>query len=238
MLINIAIVDNEKGVLENIRGILLDMLGDSKDIHIDMYEKAKDFLAAFEKTRYQILISDVDMPEMNGIEMGKKARERDPNIYIVFLTAYMEYAVESYRMEAYQYILKGDIEKRLPEVMGRLLDIVRKHSIKYCYIGADTQRVKMCEDDIIHILKAKGTKYTRFFTVEGEVRERIGIEKAFEKLDNDEFIMVDRGSVVNFRHIMKVKDNIIYLSNGNTVEASYARIKRVKENIRKYWEER
>ena len=41
MLINIAIVDNEKGVLENIRGILLDMLGDSKDIHIDMYEKAK-----------------------------------------------------------------------------------------------------------------------------------------------------------------------------------------------------
>lgn len=72
MLINIAIVDNEKGVLENIRGILLDMLGDSKDIHIDMYEKAKDFLAAFEKTRYQILISDVDMPEMNGIEMGKK----------------------------------------------------------------------------------------------------------------------------------------------------------------------
>ena len=44
MLINIAIVDNEKGVLENIRGILLDMLGDSKDIHIDMYEKAKAFL--------------------------------------------------------------------------------------------------------------------------------------------------------------------------------------------------
>ena len=41
MLINIAIVDNEKGVLENIRGILLDMLGGSEDIHIDMYEKAK-----------------------------------------------------------------------------------------------------------------------------------------------------------------------------------------------------
>ena len=237
-MIYIAIVDNEKSVLENIRGILLNMLGESKDVHIDTYEKAKDFLSAFETVRYQILISDVDMPEMNGIEMGKKARERDPNIYIVFLTAYVEYAIESYRMEAYQYILKEDVDKRLPEIMDRLLGIVRKHSIKYCYIGSDTQRVKMCQDDIIYIRKAKGTKYTSFFTVEGEVRERTSMENVFEKLKSDEFIMVDRGSIVNLRHIMKVRDNIIYLSNGDTVEASYARIKNVKESIWKYWEER
>ena len=46
-MINIAIVDNEKSVLENISGILSDMRGESDDIHIDTYEKAKDFLAAF-----------------------------------------------------------------------------------------------------------------------------------------------------------------------------------------------
>ena len=64
------------------------------------------------------------------------------------------------------------------------------------------------------------------------------MENVFEKLKSDEFIMVDRGSIVNLRHIMKVRDNIIYLSNGDTVEASYARIKNVKESIWKYWEER
>lgn len=237
-MINIAIVDNKKSVLENISGILSDMRGESDDIHIDTYEKAKDFLSAFETVRYQILISDVDMPEMNGIEMGKKARDCDPNIYIIFLTAYVEYAIESYRMEAYQYILKEDVDKRLPEIMDRLLGIVRKHSVKYCYIGSDTRKVKMCQDDIILIRKAKGTKYTSFFTVEGEVRERTSMENVFEKLKSDEFIMVDRGSIVNLRHIMKVRDNIIYLSNGDTVEASYARIKNVKESIWKYWEER
>ena len=83
-MINIAIVDNEKSVLENIRGILLNLSGEFKDVHIDTYEKAEDFLVAFETIRYQILISDVDMPEINGIEMGKKARDRDPNIYIIF----------------------------------------------------------------------------------------------------------------------------------------------------------
>ena len=90
-MINIAIVDNEKSVLENISGILSDMRGESDDIHIDTYEKAKDFLAAFETVRYQILISDVDMPEMNGIEMGKKARDCDPNIYIIYLKLYMSF---------------------------------------------------------------------------------------------------------------------------------------------------
>lgn len=237
-MINIAIVDNEKSVLENISGILSDMRGESDDIHIDTYEKAKDFLAAFETVRYQILISDVDMPEMNGIEMGKKARDCDPNIYIIFLTAYVEYAIESYRMEAYQYILKEDVEERLPEIIKRLIGIVRNHSVKYCYIGSDTHRIKMCQDDIIHIRKTKGTKYVSFCTTEGEIRERTSIEKVLEKLGREEFIVVERGSVVNLRHIMKVRDNVIYLSNGDAVEASHARIKKVKENIRKYWEER
>mgnify|MGYP000013819311 CR=1 FL=1 len=237
-MINIAIVDNEKSVLENISGILSDMRGESDDIHIDTYEKAKDFLAAFETVRYQILISDVDMPEMNGIEMGKKARDCDPNIYIIFLTAYVEYAIESYRMEAYQYILKEDVEERLPEIIKRLIGIVRNHSVKYCYIGSDTHRIKMCQDDIIHIRKTKGTKYVSFCTTEGEIRERSSIEKVLEKLGREEFIVVERGSVVNLRHIMKVRDNVIYLSNGDAVEASHARIKKVKENIRKYWEER
>lgn len=237
-MINIAIVDNEKSVLENISGILSDMRGESDDIHIDTYEKAKDFLAAFETVRYQILISDMDMPEMNGIEMGKKARDCDPNIYIIFLTAYVEYAIESYRMEAYQYILKEDVEERLPEIIKRLIGIVRNHSVKYCYIGSDTHRIKMCQDDIIHIRKTKGTKYVSFCTTEGEIRERSSIEKVLEKLGREEFIVVERGSVVNLRHIMKVRDNVIYLSNGDAVEASHARIKKVKENIRKYWEER
>ena len=237
-MINIAIVDNEKSVLENISGILSDMRGESDDIHIDTYEKAKDFLAAFETVRYQILISDVDMPEMNGIEMGKKARDCDPNIYIIFLTAYVEYAIESYRMEAYQYILKEDVEERLPEIIKRLIGIVRNHSVKYCYIGSDTHRIKMCQDDIIHIRKTKGTKYVSFCTTEGEIRERSSIEKVLEKLGREEFIVVERVCVFNLRHIMKVRDNVIYLSNGDAVEASHARIKKVKENIRKYWEER
>ena len=77
-----------------------------------------------------------------------------------------------------------------------------------------------------------------FCTTEGEIRERTSIEKVLEKLGSDEFIVVERGSVVNLRHIMKVRNNTIYLNNGDTVEASHARIKKVKENIRKYWEER
>ena len=66
-MINIAIVDNEKSVLENIREILLNLSGEFKDVHIDTYEKAENFLVAFETIRYQILISDVDMPEINGM---------------------------------------------------------------------------------------------------------------------------------------------------------------------------
>ncbi len=88
------------------------------------------------------------------------------------------------------------------------MSIVRNHSIKYCYIGSDTHRVKMCQDDIIHIRKSERNKVCELFVQrEGEVRERISIENVLEKLVSDEFVVVDRSSVVNLRHIMKVRDN-------------------------------
>lgn len=236
-MINIAIVDNDMKSLENIRKLLSSQLSDNENILIFVFQNAVDFLNSLTGIRYQILLSDIDMPGMNGIEMAKKVKEMCPDIYIIFLTAYVEYAIESYRMEAYQYILKSDIETRLPKVLEKLLHSVERHRMKYCYIGTNIQRSKVCCDDIIQVSKVKGAKYVRYVTAEGEYTERNSIERVLEMLDNNQFVLAERGCVVNLKHVMKIRDNTIYLSNRETVEVSYARVKMVKERLYRYWEE-
>ena len=106
-MIGIAIVDDDKCTLEAAKQILLDITADYEYVQIDTFQSAACFLETLGMHRYQILVSDIDMPGINGIELCKKVREKYLDIYIVFLTAYVEFAIDSYRMDAYQYILKS-----------------------------------------------------------------------------------------------------------------------------------
>jgi DNA-binding LytR/AlgR family response regulator len=234
-MIYIAIIDNEKEILKKIEKTIMQII--NKNVKIYFFTSANSFLTELEKTKFQIVISDISMPEMNGIEMIKKAKEINSEMYIIFLTAYVEYAIESYRMEAYQYILKEELSNRLPEVLDKLIKSINKRKIRYCYIGSESQKIKICYDEIVSIRKEKGAKYVSVLTTEGICRERSSIEKMLMCLNGEEFVMVERGCAINLRHVKKIKGNFIYLNTSEVVEVSHARIKEVKMKLREYWRE-
>lgn len=236
-MIGVAIVDDDRYMLENARQILRDIVHGYEGVRIDIFQSASEFLDAMKLYRYQILITDIDMPEINGIELCKRARKICPEIYIIFLTAYVEYAIDSYRMDAYQYILKSEIEDRFPETAGRLVEMVSKSQRNFSYIGIGLQKERVQHCDIICIRKMKKSKYVEFITYERILYERNSIEKTLEKLNSDEFVSVERGCAVNLRHVTKIEDTIINLSNGMIVEASTVRVKEIKESLNRYWRE-
>lgn len=236
-MIGIAIVDDDKCTLETAKQILLDITAGYEHVQIDTFQSAADFLEALDMHRYQILVSDIDMPGINGIELCKKAREKYLDLYIVFLTAYVEFAIDSYRMDAYQYILKAEIQSRFPVVLGKLVDMVVNSQKNFCYVGSGMQKERVLHCDIIAIIKLKKSKYVEYVTLSEKLYERNSIEKALEKLNNDEFVTVERACAVNLRHVIKIQDNTLFLSNKMTVAASSLRIKEVKEKLNRYWRE-
>ena len=235
VMISIAVVDDEKQILEEAKKILWDISDGYEDVRTDTFEKAEDFLNALSAYKYQILISDIDMPEVNGIELCEKTREVCPGIYVVFLTAYVEYAIDSYRMDAYQYILKTEMYSRFPEVLGKLLALVSKSQKNYCYVGTDNQKQRVLYCDIICITKGKRSKYVVYVMTNGELSERNSMEKILKKLDHNEFLMVERGCIVNLRHVVNIQENTLILSNKQTVDVSSRRVKHVKEGMSRYW---
>ena len=66
---------------------------------------------------YRIAFLDVDMPQVNGIALGGQLRHRNPDICLVYVSAYLAFALDGYKVNAYRYILKLDVAKQLPSCL-------------------------------------------------------------------------------------------------------------------------
>ena len=107
-MIRISIVDDEEIIREKISALVSETLAtEPVEAEIRTYPDGERFLGApGTDVPSDILLADIQMAGMDGMELGRKIRRDNPGMYIIFITSYEQYAAESYRIEAYQYILK------------------------------------------------------------------------------------------------------------------------------------
>lgn len=234
-MIKVAIVDDEENALYAIRTYVEKELLPSDETEIFVFRKAEDLLKRLEeKFEMDIVIADIEMPGMNGIELGKRINALHRAIYLIFISAYTNYAAESYMLEAYQYILKSDMDRRFSNIFRRLLERVKREKERYRMIGTPTRKEMVYYREIIYITKSKGTKYIRYITRNGEYTERISLSQVMEELHSKEFIQIERGCIININHIAEVQDTYMRMDNGEQVVISRAKLKKVREEINLY----
>ena len=224
-MIRIGIVDDEEIMRLKIHQCIKEILKEQESVEIRSYDCAEDFLEEVQKkTRFDILFSDIQMLEMNGLELGKRLQK-----------AYMEYAVESYKISAYQYILKEDMEIRLPQITRKLLNQIQHEYAQFRIVGTNGIQKKIYFRDIIYVYKGKETKYVYYVTTEGEYKERISLNQVGELLEENGFLKIERAYLVNAKHILKLEGNKLFLSDQSQLSISRYRLKEVKLDIAKYW---
>ena len=237
-MIKIAIIDDEEQMLQIIRDeiVNVDNLADAIKVHT--YRSAQEFLEQTDCIKeYQIVFSDIEMDHLNGIEFGKVMMEKFPETYLIFITAYPDFAAQSYEVAAYQYILKSRMKDRLPQILRQVVEKVVNERQEYKLIGNGNQRGKIFLKDIVYIEKVKGTKYVLYHTISGEYKERNSLENIIHEIDKKDFIIVERGCVVNIQHIVQLKGNKIFLSNGKVMPIGRSRFEEVKQLIHASWAE-
>lgn len=236
-VIKIAVIDDEEIILDRICSLIRSASLLTDEIYIDCFNSAEEFLNTNpQESIYNIVFTDIQMKGMDGIKLGMIIRERYPSIFLVFLTSYAEYAAESYELNAYQYILKQRMEERLPVVLQDIVNQIVKEQDNYRLVGASNDVQKLYYKDVIYIKKIKGSKYVEFVTFEKVFRERIALEQLMKELNENEFILVERGYIVNIRYIVRLKSNTVFLKNGEEITVSRSRFPEVKEAIHKCWE--
>ena len=228
----IAILDDEQIYQELIRQEVCTVFRNMECIRQYADSKALlDDLANGES--FELYFLDVEMPGLNGMAVARNIRRQDTAAHIIFITAFAKYAVDSYDVRAYQYILKSQLEEKLPKVLRHIAEELHVLEEEYYVIDNSACYARIACKDILYIYKEK--KYTIFVTLQGDYRQRYAISKIWKQLENKHFVWVDRGVIVNIRKIERVMKSELLLKNGMSVKISRSNQQRVHEEIADFW---
>ena len=224
-MLRIAICDDEKLFRENIKKYVLKYLSE-KDIssEIDMFNSGKELLGLGTD------LLDINMDEMDGIMTAHKIREYSMDIYIVFVTAYVNYSLEGYKVDATRYLLKNTInfDESIYECMDTILHkmnyIVLKKYFKFneCEKNVQVDRILYIESRLhkleFHIMEDKVLIYTLYATLNDMEREMMEYK----------FIRIHQSFLVNLKHIKSITGYSVILNNNQKLVVPRARYKDVK----------
>lgn len=123
-MLNIAICDDEEFYIEKIeKGVKTFLQQTSvQEYRIETWNSGEELCSDQQRLeKYQIIFLDVNMQQMDGFEAARKIRRVNENVFLVFVTAYVDYAVEGYKVDAVRFLIKDSLTQTLPECMETIL---------------------------------------------------------------------------------------------------------------------
>ena len=128
MKLNIAICDDEQNQIQYIKDIVSAWAETSGHFpHFAEFPSAEAFLFDYaENQNYDILLLDIEMAKMNGIDLAKKVREENNRVQIVFITGYPDFMSEGFEVAALHYLMKPVKKEKLFSVLDRAVENIAK----------------------------------------------------------------------------------------------------------------
>ena len=199
---------------------------------IDLYASGKEMLSKADiALQYDVIFFDISMEEMDGIEAAARIRQMSDDIYIVFVTAYITYALEGYKVGAVRYLLKedGSLESALNECLDTIADRMNVEEALYEFNLGDKKK-SIPVDSILYV-ESRLHKVI-FFVMENGVQEY----SRYDRLDAVEtelqqygFCRVHQSFLVNMKYARGVERYQMSLENGTKISISKKYYKYVEE---------
>ncbi len=195
-------VDDEPLALEVIKKYIAKIYFlELKGAFTDSFEAKK----LLETTPVDILFLDIQMPDINGIEFSKLVSQQ--NTAVIFTTAFSEYAVEGFNVDAIDYLLKPiEYDRFLKSVYKakEYIDFVNNRELEegYIFVKSDYQMVKINLKDIIYIEGLDD--YIKIYMPQKSVLTLMTLKTISQKLPSQEFFRVHRSYIVPIRKIENV----------------------------------
>lgn len=184
---------------------------------LKQYVDANAFLFDYsEEKDFDIILLDIEMPGMNGVDLAKNIRGGNSAVQIVFVTGYYEYFSDGFDVSALHYLLK-------PVDAGKLCAVLDKAVKQLAYrqrsvlLSTPEGDVRVPLEDILYA-EAQNV-YVNVHTRDGNYRARMSLAGFSRQLD-DTFFQVHRSYIVGLKHIRKIVRSEITMVNGETVPIS------------------
>ncbi len=164
-----------------------------------------------------LVFLDIRMPQLSGTDF-LKALKNPPKV--IFTTAYSEYALEGYELDAVDYLMKPITFERFLKSVNKACQLAHfktdsiieeKKTESFVYFRADRKMVKVMLQDILYIESMKD--YVKVFTTNGMIITKQSISSVEAMLPEKDFIRTHRSFIVATRHIKSFTAELIELQN-------------------------
>lgn len=212
-MIKIAIVEDDGQQAEELRSYLTKYFSElHRPIEITSFDRADAFLASFGRQRYNMIFMDIEMPGTNGMDASKLLRQIDEDVLLFFVTNLAQYALESYEVSAFDYIVKPVNYYNLALKMKRALRMLKNTEDATMMINAADGQHTVAVSEIRYV-EVMGHSVT-YHTTKGDLFVGYDSLKSIRsKLEPYDFALCDRSFLVNLKFVTGVNRENLYVGS-------------------------
>lgn len=211
MKYKIAICDDEQNQIEYITSIVASWSAhEGHGCEIRTFASAEAFLFEYEEDKaYDILLLDVEMKNMNGIELAKRIRKDNNRAEIIFITSHFEFVGEGYEVDALHYLIKPISAEKLTQVLTKAAEKISVEPPSVA-ISCEGETVKLYEADIRYVESFLHYIVIHTKDKEYKIKENISV---FENKVSDDFYRIHRSYLVSLKHITRISRTSVNIGN-------------------------
>ena len=222
-MLRIAIVDDDAKFQKQLKEFISRFFQHDADrFSLRCYGDGVTFLSEYQSD-FDIVIIDIMMPLMNGIEVAHKIRDQDKDVLVLFITGTADFAIRGYEVSAVDYILKPlsyetDFKFKFERVVRRA-DALKSRRKELVLKDERGRFIKLAADELIYV--AKDRDNALYHTTQGVFSQRIPMFKVTESLQGEAaFAAVNSGCLVNMAFINNISGSVVELSSGERLVLS------------------
>lgn len=243
-MIRVGLCDDEKALLEKLGGFVEECYArDRIFARVDFFIGSRELLYEIEDGKsFDLLVLDIEMPNMDGMELATQVRKLLPDVLVIFLTSHMEYVLDAYELSIFRYVPKSDSGERLRHALldaAALIQVQQRES----YIIQNQNRLERIP--LRHLLYITHEGKNSILVTELKDKDdrpvchrvRKTLQEVYGELDKREFSFIDRGCIVNLAKVMSIQGDDCTLRDGTHLAVSRAKIQGLRERLLEFWKQ-
>lgn len=233
-MLEIAICDDEKYYRNRIHTLAAEYL-DSRGLNasIDLFSSGKEFLSERDNlVKYDIVFLDINMEEVDGIETAQKMCEYQSDTCIVLVTAFLNYALEGYKVGAVRYIMKDALDLQMTECMNAVLKKMQIRKISFSFLEGEKT---LYTDNILYVESRRHKCVFYYLEKETVTYQMYGkLDQVEEELSECRFLRIHKSFLVNLKHVRRISNYLAVLDCGEELPVPRLRFQKVREAFTAY----
>lgn len=218
---NVAVCDDERAALSILKGAIISAFQTHDVIAtVELFERPRDLLRRMAECRFDLLFLDIEMPEINGLSLGRQLRKNNNPIDIIYISNREDLVFDALRVNPKGFIRKSKFLQDVSGVIDSYFASQPGETVSHLLIQDKDQISYINLSELMYIEGAGKNQLAHVRNQKEPVELHRQMQELEEELTGAGFIRVHKGFLVNYRFIRRIEDIEVVLTDGTEVPMS------------------